>query len=136
MFALRHVRPVVAKAIAIRNNGLKQAIRCMSVVNLSDNEAVEKFLVMNSKVILWYTATWCGPCQQIKPMVEELAKKYSGEVSFGKIDVDDNPEAAQEAKVASVPTFIAYVDEELLVRFAGADTKQLQEVAAQIQKHE
>jgi thioredoxin 1 len=108
----------------------------MSVVNLSDNEAVEKFLIMNSKAVLYYTAMWCGPCRQIKPIYEEMAKKYAGEVAFGKVDVDDNPDAAQVAQITAVPTFVAYVDEKQLTRFSGADTNQLQDMADQLKKHQ
>lgn len=110
--------------------------RYMSVVNLSDNEAVQKFLIMNSKVILYYTATWCGPCRQIKPIYEEMSKKYVDDnIIFGKIDIDDNPDAAQDAQITSVPTFIGYIDEKSMVRFSGASTSQLEAMAEQLKIH-
>jgi len=104
----------------------------MSVINLSDQDAVDKFRQTNTKSLLYYTATWCGPCKQIKPIYEDMAKKYT-QVAFGKVDVDDNPDAAIEAQISAVPTFIAYVGEEPVSRFSGADTSQLKQVAEDLE---
>jgi thioredoxin 1 len=96
-----------------------------SVITLSDFEATEKFTQLNHKSVLYFTATWCPPCKAIKPLYEELSSKYSN-VAFGKVDVDDNSDAALEFNITSVPTFVFFDGEDILERFSGADPKKLE----------
>lgn len=51
-------------------------------------------------------ATWCGPCMEMKPIFEEVAKKYSNTYSFAELNVDEARELAIQYGVTSVPTFI------------------------------
>ncbi len=53
--------------------------------------------------IVDFTATWCGPCQRIAPILEELAKEYEGKVVIYKVDVDENKALAQSFNVSSIP---------------------------------
>ena len=101
-----------------------QTSRLFSVINLSDLEAVDKFKAVNSKSLLYFTATWCPPCKQIKPIYEQMAKDHPT-VAFGKVDVDDNADAAVEYEISAVPTFVALHSEEAVARFSGADSNQL-----------
>jgi thioredoxin 1 len=55
-------------------------------------------------VILYYTATWCGPCQAIAPIYEKLSSQHK-DIVFAKIDIDTLREAAEFAQIRSVPTF-------------------------------
>ena len=66
----------------------------------------------------------CPPCKQIKPIYEEMSTEHTS-VAFGKVDVDDNSEAAQEFEITSVPTFVLFKDEKQMSRFSGADVNQL-----------
>mmetsp|Transcript_53084 Transcript_53084/g.128835 ORF Transcript_53084/g.128835 Transcript_53084/m.128835 type:complete len:152 (+) Transcript_53084:130-585(+) len=104
---------------------MQQQRRFMSVINISDFEATEKFSQLNHKSVLYFTATWCPPCKAIKPLYEELSDKY-GDVAFGKIDVDENSEAAAEFNISAVPTFVFFDGEEQIERFSGADPNQLE----------
>ena len=67
----------------------------------------------------------CPPCKVIKPVYEEMSGKYPG-VAFGKVDIDDNSDAAVEFKISAVPTFVFFDGEELIQRFSGADSKTLE----------
>jgi thioredoxin 1 len=62
----------------------------------------------------------------IKPIYEELATKYTGKVAFGKIDIDDNSDAAMEFNITSVPTFVFFDGEDMVERFSGADRGKLE----------
>lgn len=51
-------------------------------------------------------AAWCAPCRAIAPIVEELAREYSGKVVFGKLNVDENPETTQKFGIMAIPTLL------------------------------
>jgi len=97
----------------------------MSVFNLSDEPAVEKFRKINDKTVLYFTAKWCPPCKMIAPVYEKLSKEYK-DIAFGKIDVDDNNSAAMEFKISSVPTFVLFNGEQQFSTFTGADQSLLE----------
>lgn len=56
--------------------------------------------------IVDFYATWCGPCKQLSPVLEELSKEYAGKIDFYKIDVDKEPELARAFGINSVPTLL------------------------------
>lgn len=70
-----------------------------------------------------FWATWCGPCRMVAPIVEELAAEMP-DVTFAKIDVDENPDAAIGLKIASIPTLMLFKDGKLVDRLIGARPKQ------------
>jgi thioredoxin 1 len=55
-------------------------------------------------------AAWCGPCKMIAPVVEELARKMSGEVVFGKLNVDQNQQTAAKYQIMSIPALLVFKD--------------------------
>lgn len=65
-----------------------------------------------------FYAEWCGPCKQQEPILEQLQEKYPG-INFEKIDVDENPEEAENYGVRSVPTIIVEDSGEEKERFIG-----------------
>lgn len=69
----------------------------------------------------------CPPCKAIKPLYEKLSDKYEA-VAFGKIDIDQNQDAAMEFQISSVPTFIFYHGKVKYEQFSGADKAQLESV--------
>ncbi len=64
-------------------------------------------------------AAWCAPCRAIAPIVEELAKEYSGKVVFGKLNVDENPETAQRFGVMAIPTLLVMKEGKEVDRVVG-----------------
>ena len=103
----------------------------MSVITLSDADAVDKFPTINAKSVMYFTATWCPPCKMIAPIYTELAKKYP-DVAFGKVDVDDNQEAAIEFRIQAVPTFVFSKNKESVNKFSGADKVQLEKFVKEL----
>ncbi len=64
-------------------------------------------------------AAWCAPCRAIAPIVDELAKEYSGKVVFGKLNVDENPETAQRYGVMAIPTLLVMKEGKEVDRVVG-----------------
>lgn len=57
-------------------------------------------------VVLDFFATWCGPCKKMAPDMEKMEKKYAGKIEFRKIDIDQEPELAQQYNITGVPTIV------------------------------
>lgn len=64
-------------------------------------------------------AAWCAPCRAIAPVVEELAKEYSGKVVFGKLNVDDNPETSEKFGIRAIPTLLVMKNGSEVDRIVG-----------------
>lgn len=73
-------------------------------------------------VIVDFWATWCGPCQMMGPLVEELAKEHE-ELAVCKLNVDDEEEIARRFRVMSIPTFLKFKGGELVDKAVGAMSK-------------
>ena len=59
-------------------------------------------------VVVDFFATWCGPCKMLSSVMDELSKELDGKAKFIKIDVDENPELADELKIMSIPTTMVF----------------------------
>ena len=68
-------------------------------------------------------AAWCGPCQMIAPVVEQLATEYAGQVAFGKLNVDENPQTSQEFCVRGIPTLLIMKEGKEVDRIVGVMPK-------------
>lgn len=72
-----------------------------AVLTLTDSDAIAAN--PEQPIIIDFSATWCGPCQQLKPIFHKVAKKYAGRVQFATVDVDDSPEMARMFGVQTIP---------------------------------
>ncbi len=71
-------------------------------------------------VLVDYWAAWCGPCKIMEPVVEKLATKYSGKVTFGKLNVDDEMSISSRYQVFSIPTFMVFKEGKPMDAVIGA----------------
>ena len=93
----------------------------MAKVFTTDNFETE---VLNAEkpVLVDFWATWCGPCQTMGPVVDELAQELT-DVKVGKVNVDEQMVLAREYKVMSIPTFLVFKDGKVAERTLGVQEK-------------
>lgn len=88
-------------------------------VNKSNFESVKN---SNKTVLLDFYAEWCGPCRMVSPLVDEIAEE-NPQCLVGKINVDSEPELAQEFGVVSIPTLVVVKDGKIVNQSVGARPK-------------
>lgn len=92
----------------------------MALIHFNE-EGFDKALSSDKLMMVDFWATWCGPCQMLGPVIEQLAEEYEEQdVIIGKVDVDENPELARRYGVMSIPTVIFLKDGEEFDRKVGA----------------
>ncbi|MFH1188191.1 MAG: thioredoxin [bacterium] len=97
----------------------------MSEITFTDQNFEEE--VTNSKVpvLVDFWATWCGPCQVMGPIIEDLAKDFEGKgIKIGKINIDENSEMAQKYGVMSIPNLIFFKDGKITEQLLGVQSKK------------
>lgn len=97
---------------------------------------MQQFTQLHSKCVLYYTAAWCGPCKTIKPIYEQLSTEYKNSVFMAMIDVDHNQVAATDANITSVPTFLAYHNNQVVHTITGADPGKLTNLLSALSQRE
>ena len=100
-------------------------------VHVNSLQQYKDLLKENSRVIVDFTATWCGPCKTISPVFEELAKKTPN-VRFLKVDVDECSDVAQDENIQSMPTFLAYHNGVKFDNFSGANPAKLSDLVGKL----
>jgi thioredoxin 1 len=84
----------------------------------------QEVLKSDVPVLVDFSATWCGPCKAIAPLVGQLADEYEGKVKVGTIDIDDSPGIAQRFGIRGVPTLYIFKGGEVVGKMVGAAPKQ------------
>ena len=82
-------------------------------------EEFDQIINNNSLVIVDYTATWCGPCRAIAPIIDRLAAEYQGNATVIKVDIDNNPDNAKKYGVRSIPMIAFFKEGELVETMVG-----------------
>ena len=70
-----------------------------------------------------FWADWCGPCRQIAPVIDEIAKEYEGRMKVGKVNVDQEQDLAVRYGVMSIPTLVLFQNGQAVERLVGAMPK-------------
>jgi len=92
---------------------------------------IKEIINSGKPVVVDFWAEWCGPCRMVGPIVEELAKEFEGQVTIGKMDVDENVETPNEYGIRNIPTILFFKDGQVVDKQIGATQKAV--LAAKIQ---
>ena len=85
-----------------------------------EKETFKQLIEGSEQVLVDFYATWCGPCQRMHPILEDLKKQMGENIRIAKIDVDAHSDLAEQYRIQSVPTFIFFKNGELKWRESGA----------------
>ena len=95
-------------------------------IKLSSENFEKEVLKSEKPVLVDFYADWCGPCNAMAPVIEELATELDGKAKVGKINVDENSDIAVEYNVMSIPTLIIFKNGKEEKRLVGLrDKKEL-----------
>lgn len=96
----------------------------MSTTKLSKSNFSEKVLKSKGVFLVDFYADWCGPCQMIAPILEEIAQEFKEKLKIGKINIDENEELASQFNVMSIPNLIFFKDGKQIDQVIGAVSKE------------
>lgn len=95
----------------------------MSPATVTDDSFETDVIQSNEPVVVDFWAEWCGPCKMIAPALEEIATEMDGKVKIAKLNVDENPQIAQQYGVRSIPTLMMFKDGAQVSTQVGAAPK-------------
>jgi thioredoxin 1 len=90
---------------------------------VTDASFAADVLGADEPVLVDFWATWCGPCRQVAPVLEEIAGEYAGKLTVAKLDIDANPETARNYQVMSIPTMAVFSKGQIVKTIVGARPK-------------
>jgi thioredoxin 1 len=102
---------------------MKHAEKVAGVTNI-DEMHFQEYISSHPFVVIDFWAEWCGPCRRITPIMDELAKEFSGKVAFCKCNTDDNRRLAMQFNISAIPAIMLFSRGQLVERIIGAYPKE------------
>lgn len=92
-------------------------------IEFTDQNFEQEVLKSDQPVLVDFWAPWCGPCQMMGPIIEELAKEMEGKAKIGKLNVDEHSEMASKFGIMSIPALKIFKNGEIAKEFVGVQDK-------------
>ena len=92
-------------------------------ITLTKENFDAEVLHSQTPVLVDYWASWCGPCRQLSPVIDEIAAERDGTLKVAKVNVDEQPELAQQAGVRGIPFVVLFKDGQPAAQAVGAQPK-------------
>ncbi len=100
---------------------------------IQDQAEFDKLLATSEVLVVDYTASWCGPCKLIAPLIDDLADTYGDRAQVMKLDIDAHKEIAKKFEVKSIPVVMFFKQGEVVEKLLGA--KAYEEYVSAIERH-
>jgi thioredoxin 1 len=94
------------------------------VIELTDTNFDAEVLKSSEPVLVDFTATWCGPCKALAPVVEKLAEEAGGKFKVGKLDIDEAPDVTKRYGVRGVPTVLVFKGGQKVDQHVGVTNRE------------
>jgi thioredoxin 1 len=95
-----------------------------NAIELNDVNFEKEVKKSSVPVLVDFFATWCNPCRQQMPIVEDLAKEFLGKVKIGKVNVDANAKTTSEFTISTIPTLLVFHEGRVVENLEGVSSKQ------------
>ncbi len=93
-------------------------------MEFNDQNFQKEVLESEKPVLVDFWAPWCGPCQMLGPVIEELSDEVGDDFKVGKVNVDESSETAQKYAIMSIPTIIIFKGGKNVSQISGLQTKE------------
>lgn len=94
-------------------------------IEFTDKNFNKEVIGSDKAVLVDFWATWCGPCQMMSPIIEEISREMEGRVKVGKLEVDSNPEMAGKYEIMSIPVLKIFKGGKVVKEFIGLQNKEV-----------
>ena len=105
----------------------------MAAEYIPDEAALDELLTNQTLVVVDCTASWCGPCKLVAPLMDQLASEYGDQVTVAKLDIDNNKPVAKRFGIKSIPAVLFFKQGEQVDTVIGA--KPYSEFSSALAKH-
>jgi thioredoxin 1 len=95
-----------------------------NVIELTDADFDDAIHKTDAPVLVDFWAPWCGPCKMMGPIIEEVAKDYTGKAKICKLNTDDARDSAMEFGISAIPTLILFKGGQVQKKWVGLTSKK------------
>jgi thioredoxin 1 len=112
-----------AERIFVARSNQEPSMSDSNVVPVTDASFAERVLSAAGPVLVKFEAQWCGPCKAMKPMIEQIASEYAGQLTVATVDVDQNNQTVYRLGVRAVPTVVLFKNGQVFAQKVGLPRK-------------
>jgi thioredoxin 1 len=94
-----------------------------SIIDLEESNFDQTITGSPVSILVDFSASWCGPCRLIAPLLDEIAKEHAGKLKIARVDVDDGPRFILRFGIREIPTLVFFKDGEVKDQVVGLTTK-------------
>ncbi len=105
-------------AVTIGDNG-----EYASIIDLEESNFDQTITGSPVPILVDFSASWCGPCRMIAPLLDEIAKEHGGKLKIARVDVDNSPRFILRFGIRNIPTLVFFKDGEVKDQVVGLTTK-------------